>query len=1083
MMRATRAVVALIVLAGLIVAIPVLLIAIVGNPWPAGGLSQVEMMSDTVILGVIAVLGWVFWAQVTLCALWELPAALRGLDATRIPIATSGQQQLVRILLHSILAIGVTTTVVGSGLTHRADAQATSNPAHAARLADRPGLAPTVAADVRHGEPRVRPGRASTGPVAAASAKSAHGERPAPVVTVSRGDTLWGLAEAHLGDGQRWREIAALNRGHDMGAGLIFSSGRSIEPGWRLILPADASTSPDDTAPAPNHSSQDPDSIVVQPGDTLSGVAEDELGNAAMWPRLYEENRRVVGPDPDLILPGQVLNLGRSSRRGDRFDDERGDPDRNQGAQSATPVPPAEGTEPGTRPPQEPPTVGADGAAGPGTGSSTRPSGGAPTEPTPPQSEPSTTSPGDSPDHRGGVTALRALLASAVCLASGALGLLLVNRRRQFRERRPGRAVPATPVELGPVERAVVETGSEAQPDVEFLDRALRHVAASRRLVGSPLPSLEAAVLAPEYLRLQFSTPAAGETPEGWDATDDATAWTLPRSTILEADLMAQPAPYPALVSVGHDRQGRTWMLDLEAVGVLGVSGPPEQVADLARFLVAELAVNAWSEGSEVLLTDGFAAETIALNPSRLRPCDVAASIRRAKVAAADADDSARNLGRDLLDLRRDGENIDSTVPLVIVSPASDVTELAGQVGHGPRSRVVVVDTNRTPVIELTGDGMAYLRLLGISVTPYLLPAEQAAAMAALMDATSSPQDTKMPDAGHGAAVNEFADAAGAIRAEFTTPRQSEGEDSTSLLPHDDDDYLDAGATTVDDLSALAPTVPEQTRTRVEAVVSTLDQDLADWNDANSERPKVHVLGPVDVTALRGDRTGIANLGGTIEFIIYLASQERGATKDRAADALGWSGATVHNRARDARRFLGTRSDGQDWLPDAAKSESARLRGVAAYQLHPDVLVDADLFRNLRTRGQARGSAGLDDLRSALALVNGQPFDQLRRGGYGWLSQDRLDHHMCAAIGDVAHVLVTHFLAAGDPVRARSAAQIAITAVPHSEVAHLDLAAITDATGTASVDDVIREQVLDRVDADPTVRTEEIIEQKGWMAS
>ena len=33
------------------------------------------------------------------------------------------------------------------------------------------------------------------------------------------GDTLWGLAERHLGSGEAWREIAALNRGRKMADG------------------------------------------------------------------------------------------------------------------------------------------------------------------------------------------------------------------------------------------------------------------------------------------------------------------------------------------------------------------------------------------------------------------------------------------------------------------------------------------------------------------------------------------------------------------------------------------------------------------------------------------------------------------------------------------------------------------------------------------------------------------------------------------------------------------------------------------------------------------------------------------------
>lgn len=54
--------------------------------------------------------------------------------------------------------------------------------------------------------------------------------------------------------------------------------------------------------------------VQVRPGDTLWAIASahlrgapDNAAIAASWPRWYAANRRVIGPDPDLILPGQHL--------------------------------------------------------------------------------------------------------------------------------------------------------------------------------------------------------------------------------------------------------------------------------------------------------------------------------------------------------------------------------------------------------------------------------------------------------------------------------------------------------------------------------------------------------------------------------------------------------------------------------------------------------------------------------------------------------------------------------------------------------------------------------------------------------
>jgi nucleoid-associated protein YgaU len=49
-------------------------------------------------------------------------------------------------------------------------------------------------------------------------------------------------------------------------------------------------------------------SYTVQPGDTLSGIAQQQLGDATRWPEIFVLNRDVVS-DPDKIVPGQVLVL------------------------------------------------------------------------------------------------------------------------------------------------------------------------------------------------------------------------------------------------------------------------------------------------------------------------------------------------------------------------------------------------------------------------------------------------------------------------------------------------------------------------------------------------------------------------------------------------------------------------------------------------------------------------------------------------------------------------------------------------------------------------------------------------------
>lgn len=47
----------------------------------------------------------------------------------------------------------------------------------------------------------------------------------------------------------------------------------------------------------------------VKSGDTLWRIAKKYLGDGSRWPQLYEANRSVVGSNPNLIYPGQVLTI------------------------------------------------------------------------------------------------------------------------------------------------------------------------------------------------------------------------------------------------------------------------------------------------------------------------------------------------------------------------------------------------------------------------------------------------------------------------------------------------------------------------------------------------------------------------------------------------------------------------------------------------------------------------------------------------------------------------------------------------------------------------------------------------------
>ncbi len=55
----------------------------------------------------------------------------------------------------------------------------------------------------------------------------------------------------------------------------------------------------------PKH--QASETLVVHSGDTLGSIAAKSCGNPKYWTGLYRDNQKVIGGNPDVILPGQKL--------------------------------------------------------------------------------------------------------------------------------------------------------------------------------------------------------------------------------------------------------------------------------------------------------------------------------------------------------------------------------------------------------------------------------------------------------------------------------------------------------------------------------------------------------------------------------------------------------------------------------------------------------------------------------------------------------------------------------------------------------------------------------------------------------
>ena len=87
-----RGLVSLVGIVLILVGLPVALIVLGGNPLPAEVPSLGEMVDaltrpddGTLLIAIITVVGWLVWATLAMSFLVEIPAAIRGVPAPRLP--------------------------------------------------------------------------------------------------------------------------------------------------------------------------------------------------------------------------------------------------------------------------------------------------------------------------------------------------------------------------------------------------------------------------------------------------------------------------------------------------------------------------------------------------------------------------------------------------------------------------------------------------------------------------------------------------------------------------------------------------------------------------------------------------------------------------------------------------------------------------------------------------------------------------------------------------------------------------------------------------------------------------------------
>lgn len=1149
-MRRIRQGGAIVALLALLAGVPWVMAATIGNPLSGWGALKAGDLSDSVIIDVLAavvwVAIWVAWLQFAVAVVAAVRTALRisrrpvpggawaaqpALSAARVPGEFTGIPQLARWLVAAALLIGTAAGVASTPA--RAFA---AGPVHApvAAVAQVHATAPTAAAATAAHSRHIAAQPASSGTRTYVIPRDGSGP-----------DTYWDIAASMLGSGERWHEIWALNDGRVQADGSVMTQAGLLMPGWTVLVPGPARDSSSTSASG--------DVVTVKPNDNLTEIADDHGSTEpAVWARnegrVMSDGR--VFTDPNLIKPGDTVIIPGSAHT---------TPTRTM---PTTPGKQTPGGTPSRTTPNQP------GGQTPTSGrtTSSQPS-------TPASTAPATHSPqADRSDHQQ--TSPAAQSASSTpwgevfagfgpVLAAGLLGALVVRRRMSWRTARLGHTIASTPPHLVPAEKATLTHGSAGAPDGQFLDFALRSLAqATADGDAAALPDVLAARMTGDELQLRLTEPHPSTPPAPWRVDESGLWWSvtvgadLPVSAATAADVAA---PYPTLVGVGYlgaglsedvddDEQGDSekWLVDLERAGAVALTGDSARCLDLGRFIAAGLAVNDWSQHVTVTMV-GFGDELVPINPSRLRyseDLDEATALLSADYAHGCS--AAENADTTVLDARAHQVALDSFMPhVLLVAPHiaaehDKLNELLGELAARPdRASVAIVlagDRGDVPpagwVLNVDGAGRLSLPDLGTELMAQRLPREQAHDIAEMLHRAGEGQEEAVPPASGSRPWEQFIDAAGSLRAEYTLPRTSERPgpvlvtrvsgpadlpgvdqlvvaaadasvddmagtdapstteattDATTLLPADDEAYLSAAATTAEDLEVVAPRVPAEVGERVAETVSGLDEALARWRDPQCPLPRLTLLGPVELRAHGQKPQRIPYL---TEVTAYLASRDHGAQIDQVAEAFGVKTDTAAARLKEVRWWLGTNPQtGEMHLPDARKSKASQERGVSVYEIE-DLLVDADLFQQLHLRGQARGGeAGIADLDAALELVIGEPYSQQRTGGYAWLRDNPVDEYLKVAVEKVAHTVASWALERGELDRAERAARTALEAMPYAEVPRLDLAAVLEARGSKdAAERLLREEVCNRDDdgngpLDLSERTEQIRRRREWLSA
>jgi hypothetical protein len=234
---------AFVALATLVVGVPGSLLYFIGSPFPHHFDADVlrQPITAETFVNSLAVVVWLAWAQFTACVLVETKAAVSGVGLPHHVPGSGASQLLARQLVAALLLLGVGAATMTPGLSEVRQHHALHQQSRPAATAQQtPG-----AAHQGQASSVVSPQQDGGG----GRAGSVHGversERETKFYRIQppegrHHDSLWDIAQRHLGDGRRYKEIYELNKDRVQPDGSRLSQASLIRPGWVMEMPADA---------------------------------------------------------------------------------------------------------------------------------------------------------------------------------------------------------------------------------------------------------------------------------------------------------------------------------------------------------------------------------------------------------------------------------------------------------------------------------------------------------------------------------------------------------------------------------------------------------------------------------------------------------------------------------------------------------------------------------------------------------------------------------------------------------------------------------------------------------------------------